>query len=237
MKNSEVAIIVFHEYLGSNKTMKHINSLTQKGFVIECPNILGHGTRYEDLENVKYTDWINQIEEIYFNLRNNYKAIFVVGFSFGGLLALYLAQKYSNQITGMILINNFLFPTLCIYINSFYKKFVRFMPNLKYDMKDQKLNDYVFYGKISSKNCAEVIKLSKIVRKNIKKCTVPTLIFKSKKTHIFDNRNVTKTYKSIMSKHKKLVYLNNTHQADVLDFDKDMIKENIIKFIEGVYYL
>jgi carboxylesterase len=66
-----------------------------------APLLPGHGTRVEDLNQVKWTDWTAAAEEALAELQARCSSVFVAGLSMGGLVTLYLASRHP-EVAGIV---------------------------------------------------------------------------------------------------------------------------------------
>ena len=107
--NSKIGVLVIHGFTSTTSSVLYLGEqLRDAGFNVELPSLSGHGTTWQDLNRVKYQDWINDVEEALNKLKKRASKIFVAGLSMGGPLALYLAQNHP-ELLGIILINHALF--------------------------------------------------------------------------------------------------------------------------------
>jgi carboxylesterase len=70
--------------------------LNERGLTVMAPLLPGHGTKVEDLNEVRWTDWTAAAENALAELRARCKHVFVAGLSMGGLLTLYLASRHTE---------------------------------------------------------------------------------------------------------------------------------------------
>jgi carboxylesterase len=64
------------------------------GFTVAGALLPGHGTLPQDLNHVRWQDWVQTGEETYQQLKARCQSVFVGGESMGGVLALYLASQH-----------------------------------------------------------------------------------------------------------------------------------------------
>ena len=73
----------------------------QIGATVWLPSLKGFGTKPEDLDNVSFSDWLNDARVGVDRLKTSCEKIILLGHSFGGLLALLLAAE--NQSIGAVI--------------------------------------------------------------------------------------------------------------------------------------
>ena len=65
----------------------------QTNATVSVPALKGFGTKPEDLYEVTFDDWMDDVKGALHRLQENCTSIAVIGHSFGGLLALLLAAQ------------------------------------------------------------------------------------------------------------------------------------------------
>ncbi len=206
--------------------------LADKGFNVECPRLTGHGTDWRELNKVSYKDWINDAETAYSTLKKDSDKVFVAGLSMGGALALYLEEVHP-EIAGGILINHaIVFDDIRLFFVPILKYIMKSTPAIASDIKDPAQKELA-YDRTPTGGVHEVLKLAKIVRKNLKKVNQPQLLFKSKEDHVVPGKNVDYTMDRISSSQKIVYWLSNSYHVATMDFEKDFINEKTLEFIEN----
>ncbi|GLO64978.1 dienelactone hydrolase family protein [Oceanobacillus kimchii] len=111
-KNSDTVIIVIHEIYGINQHIESFCKLLSKfSFDVICPNLLQQDTPYDYseeevayrnfMENVGFTDASQKIKDIVSDVTDNYRKIFIIGFSVGATVAWLCSEEESvNGIVG-----------------------------------------------------------------------------------------------------------------------------------------
>nr|MDA3814364.1 alpha/beta hydrolase [Candidatus Cloacimonadota bacterium] len=103
---SKVGVLVIHGITSTISSMEYLaKRFADAGYNVELPGLTGHGTIWQDMQNLKYTDWVDDLENSLKKLNERCSKIFLCGLSLGGGLALYLSGKHP-EITGTILINH-----------------------------------------------------------------------------------------------------------------------------------
>lgn len=166
----------------------------------------------KNLSKVKYEEWINYSEEkLRWLIDNNYRSIYLIGHSMGGVIATYLATKYKEV-----------------------KKLVLAAPAFQYlKVENEKLKisssikstpDIVkTYGR--NEIISRLLKLNPLVLKEFttlikkyynitKELNCPVLIIQGKKDNIVPLSSSRHVYNTVNSEIKKIVYVENlTHDV------------------------
>ncbi|MFZ7945911.1 dienelactone hydrolase family protein [Neobacillus sp. 19] len=109
--HSDTAVIVVHEIYGINHHMKHIcKLLSEKNVDVICPNLLNQEEPFEYvqeevayqnfIENVGFLNASDKIKRIVGEIRDNYKKIYIVGFSVGATIAWLCSEE--KGLDGMV---------------------------------------------------------------------------------------------------------------------------------------
>ena len=93
---SKNEFFLIHGYTGSTSDFNKLPIKLNKTFNanVRVPLLVGHGIHVSHLDKYSFKDYLTQVEgELKKDLRKGRKIV-VIGYSFGGQLALYLASKY-----------------------------------------------------------------------------------------------------------------------------------------------
>ena len=230
---SEVGVLVIHGLTSTTSSMKFLaEQFADAGYNVELPGLAGHGTKWQDMNSVKYADWVDDVEKALKKLQERCSKIFLCGLSLGGELALYLTGKHP-EITGTILINHTSkFTNPKFWFVPFLNKFIRSVPAIASDIKDQNSKEFA-YDKTPTNGINEMLKLIKEVNKIQSNILQPCLIFKSKEDHAVPKISATFTMKKLGSRDKELIWLENSYHVAPLDYDKELIAKKSIEFIQN----
>ena len=228
---SDVGVLVIHGLTSTTSSMKFLaEQFADAGYNVELPGLAGHGTKWQDMNSVKFTDWIDDMEKALKKLQERCSEIFLCGLSLGGELALYLTGKHP-EITGTILINHTSkFTNPKFWFVPFLTKIIRSVPAIASDIKDPNSNE-IAYNRTSTNGINEMLKLIKKVNKLQSNILQPCLIFKSKEDHAVPKISATYTMKKLGSKDKELIWLENSYHVAPLDYDKELIANKSKEFI------
>lgn len=90
--DGQVGVVCVHGFTGTPYEMGYLgHRLHAAGYSVHGLKLPGHGTRVEDLDETRWTDWANAVEDAFDTMRLLCDRVAVVGQSLGGLLSLHLA--------------------------------------------------------------------------------------------------------------------------------------------------
>ena len=99
------AVILFHGMTGTPSEMQELAAaLHSSGFDCFAPRLSGHDLSIEELANVSLDLWLKDAERM-IETTKEYRSVYVVGQSFGALLALHLLLKYPDSIKAGVLLS------------------------------------------------------------------------------------------------------------------------------------
>lgn len=94
-EDGSAACLLLHGFSGSPAEVRLLGEyLAARGFAVKAPLLPGHGTQPEDLRHTRWPQWVRAAEVELAALQARYGKVHVVGFSMGGLVALYLAAHH-----------------------------------------------------------------------------------------------------------------------------------------------
>ena len=84
-----ITVVLVHGYTGSPAEMSLLaDALYEKGFAVEAPLLVGHGTCLEDLMPVQPRQWLEQIDAVVDRLLAKGQRVVLAGLSLGSILAI-----------------------------------------------------------------------------------------------------------------------------------------------------
>ncbi|GGA80101.1 alpha/beta hydrolase [Ornithinibacillus halotolerans] len=231
-EGNEIGVLISHGFTGTTQSMRYIGErIAKSGYTVYGPRLTGHGTHPEDMERASYKDWIATVEGALEKLKETCSTIFVVGLSMGGTLALYLAENHPN-IAGIMPINAAInMSEFATYYQGLKEEGARFVPGIGSDIKKEGIKELA-YEQTPVKSMGDLLTLMNMVRENLTKITVPTLVLSSTVDHVVPPENSQEIYKNISSEEKRMVTLENSYHVATLDNDKELIAKECVAFIE-----
>lgn len=254
-KNSDVrrAVLLFHGMTGSPYEMKKYGQyLHSLGYDVYCDSLPGHGDKVEEIYTVTYKDWLEYSYSKFKELKARYDEVFLSGLCLGAVLAVAVAQKYPNEVSGIIALSTTLFldgwrlPWYKILIPLGLSTIVRFYytyPECEpHGIKNERTRSIV--KKLLEKGdvgmndfpmtCIfELLKLSRYVRKKdlLKKVITPILFIHSEEDDLTSKKSAEVVYNGISSEDKNMIILKDSYHMVLYDNEKEFVFETAGKFL------
>jgi carboxylesterase len=230
-----IGVLLVHGFTGSPASMKPwAHALAEQGYAVEVPLLPGHGTRWQDLNQVSWTQWYDEAAAAFDRLRAECDAVVVAGMSMGGSVALRIAEERGDQVSGIVLVNAFLSSSRKELVALPVLKYV--VPSLRGVVNDIKKpgQDEHGYPRLPLKGLSAVTAMWKQVVPDLKKVTQPLLYFRSRTDHVIDPSSGPTVLRGVASVDVEERLLENSYHVATLDHDAEQIHTESAAFIARV---
>jgi len=206
--------------------------LAGQGITALGVRLKGHGTAIDDLHSCTYQDWVDSAEEGLARLKEHCSSVFCAGLSMGGVITMRLARLHPEEIKGAIV--------MCSPYKMRGPKFI-FVPLLKYFIKKLPIGPRaisdpepveVKYLYHSIPAVHQLMKMMAVVRNDLPSIKQPVLIFGGRLDWVVDSRDPGLYYEKVGSEQKELVWLENSQHVAVVDYDREIIYQKTLEFID-----
>jgi len=230
-----LGVLLLHGFSGSPAGMKPwAHALAERGYAVEVPLLPGHGTRWQDLNKVAWSDWYAEAERAFDRLRAGTEGVVVGALSMGGSLALRLAEERGADVAGLVLVNPF--------VSSTRKELAllpllkRVVPSFKGVVNDIKKpgQDEVGYPRLPLRGLGEVTTMWRSVVPDLPKVTQPLLYFRSAVDHVIDASSSPTVLRAVSSRDVEERILEESYHVATLDNDAPQIFEESAAFVARV---
>lgn len=198
--------------------------LEEEGYQVICPVLAGHTGRRRDLKGVNYKQWVSSAEEGLKELLSTCEEVYLIGFSMGGLISLYLATRY--KVSGVITLNSPIF----------YWDVKRIALNILEDIKLKKLDNTRRY--LSSSKSFPIsalfnfrILLSK-AKPLLKEVHCPVFIAQALEDDTVRTSSASFLTKNIASQQKVTKYYEKSGHLILWSKSADQVINDVIQFVE-----
>lgn len=226
------AILLIHGFAGGNYDYNSLGNDLElyNSFDVFTFTLPGHERMI--IDKVTRKDWIKKAEdEIEKIINANYKEVYVIGHSMGGVIASHLASKY-KEVKKLVLaapaFHYLAFKGDKVDVIESIKK----LPNLFKNYAPEEVLSRIF--KIPAPTIKEFMKLVEEHTKDIKDITCPTLILHGEKDDIVPVDSVQYVYDNIKSKSVILIELHSLTHDLFMNDRYDKVRDIIVKFFRSI---
>lgn len=229
IEGNKTGILLCHGFNGTPQSVRYLGEkLANEGYTVQALRLTGHGSTVEEMENAKYEDWLNDLLAAYQSLKKQCDRVFVMGQSMGGALALQLAAKVKCD--GLITINAAL--TVPEYEQLVKETPLKYIDENQPDIKDPQAIE-ITYDQVPLQAIHELIQTMKETKKQLPLVECPILLFHSIDDHVVPISSSYEIFEQVNSIEKIFISLKNSYHVASLDFDKDKIVNESIRFIQN----
>lgn len=229
-----VGCLLIHGFTGAPAEMRPMGEfLSAHGLTVSGILLPGHGTQVEDMERTTWRDWAGAAEEGWKELQAQCPVVFVGGLSMGGLLTLYLGERYPVRgliaMAAAIRVTSRLFPLAPI-----AKHFLRYVakePPEKSDYVDPETFHRLWsYEVYPTRSAHEMMKLMRQVRPQLRRIRAPMLIVQGDQDSLVPPASAQELYGAVGSEHKELLLVHSGHCVTV-DAERERVWQTALDFI------
>lgn len=231
-EGGKTGVLVVHGFTGCTQSMLPLaEGLAAAGYTVTGPRLPGHGTSVKDMSTRKWDEWTGEAEKSLQDLADRCDNVFVTGLSMGGTITCYLGGRYADKLAGIMPINaavarlNPLMP-----LTPLAKYVLKTIPGVGSDIKDPAVEESC-YDKVPVPAAAELHALMKLTKRDLARITEPILVFTSRDDHVVPPSNGPYIVDNVSSTDKELVWLENSYHVATLDYDKQLIIDRCVEFI------
>lgn len=236
--DSDTLAVLIHGFTGTPYDLRELgNFLHENNISIKAPLLPGHGSHWHDLTGAGDDDWYHSIEEEIKNYFNEYKKIYLVGYSFGANLALTMAVKYPEKINGIISLG------ISVYLRNewsarialpiFHNLFGKYRKGYIKRKLLEEYEDSGAYATIPTKSVYDFYRyIDRHTKNELPQVKVPTLIIHSQDDKVTHPNSSRFVYQNIGSADKELLILDDVNHNPLNSRTKNEIFSRIVKFIQ-----
>lgn len=232
-EGDQVGVLVVHGFTGTPQSVRAwAEAIAASGRTVLLPRLPGHGTTEDDLQRTGPTDWVGEAEMSLRGLFERCHTIFVCGLSMGGTITLDLAERFADRVSGIVVVNPSVFSTdprrhLAPLIGRLPLK----LKGVANDVADPSQKELA-YAKVPTMAAGKLLAYQEAVKRNLAAVRAPALIFTSRQDHVVDPANGPYITEHISSIDKENVHLEKSYHVATLDYDRDLIFQRTVAFID-----
>lgn len=224
------AVLLCHGFTGTPTTMRFwAEDLARRGYTVRVPRLPGHGTRWQEMNRVAWSDWVDCVDDAYRALAASYERVAVCGLSMGGALALRLAELHP-EIAGVCLVNPAIYATDPQW--RFLPAYARVVPARSAPGSDVAQIQFpgvtaeqLSYDFSPLPAAVQMWDMWRVVRSDLHRVTQPLLVFASEEDHVVDPSSVALIRTGVSTPAPEVVMLHDSYHVATVDRDAPMIFE------------
>lgn len=231
-----IGCLMIHGFTGAPTEMRPMGEfLAGKGLTVLGVRLPGHGTRIEDMDAARWSDWTDAVEEGLAKLKAQCQHVFVAGLSMGGLLTLYLGERH--EVAGLIPMaaavkqSNPLLPLAPVF--KYVVRGLRKSNPTDADFVDpETYNKLWSYDMYPTRGAHELLKLQRQVRPHLGEITAPILIVQGEQDNMVAPHTAREIFDAVGSETKELMMVQDSGHIVTLDAGHQQVWERVYAFIE-----
>ena len=234
MSKTPIGALILHGFTDRLDSMKIIESaIAGMELPIRLPILRGHGAESpEALRGVTWQDWVADAEAALQDLLEQTEKVIVIGYSLGGLVALTLAAKHSDNLDSLILaaapvqLNSPLAPGRPLHfltplLKRLFKKWD--MPPVYVDTERVKFHTSYSWAPMDA--ITSLLEFSVVTRTHLHEVAVPALILQSHNdsTAAPESANIIYNKIATPSDEKQIVWFEKTEHEMFRDLEREAV--------------
>lgn len=240
--NSKVGVLMIHGFTSTPHQFKELSQfLSSSGFTVYAPLVAGHGTSPEEMLKTTSKDWSASVKSAYLKLKEKAEKVVIIGNSFGGNLAFWLAKEMKeDDMLGIVSLGT---PITLRYqaliearyhlygwAKKYYKKPMRVYKTDYTDMMDE-----VTYPVIPVKCLGEFLRFIKNETiPNLDKVKVPVFVAHANIDPVVHPKSAEYIYENLGSYFKRMHWIeSNCHDLSADKNSKGLFEE-VLGFIKEI---
>jgi carboxylesterase len=234
-------VVAFHGFTGTaSEMMPVLDRLTRKGRAVDAALLPGHGTRVENLQDLRYEDWLEGARHRMRTAVSRYGRVVLAGFSLGSLLALELASERPQGLAGLIVMGNALslqphdgIPLALAARLGQRLPDTYMLKAFPGDLLDRaQMGRLVTYDRHPVRAAVEVYRAGYRVRLLVGRVTCPTLILHGRRDHVCPWRNATWLADHLGTRDVSVRIFERSAHALALDYEREEVARETIAFVD-----
>ncbi|MHA6803081.1 alpha/beta hydrolase [Salinifilum ghardaiensis] len=231
----EIGVVLCHGFTSTPQSMRPWGEhLHAAGYTVTCPLLPGHGTRWQELNRTRWTDWYGAVEDALLQLRTRCSAVAVAGQSMGGALALRLAQQHPD-VAGVLLVN----PSVATWQrgNRLLPVVSRVVPALRGisgDIAKPGAHE-IAYDRLPLRAANSLRGLWRQVRADLPTVHQPVVVYRSTIDHVVEPANARIVLNGVGSQDRSEAVLPNSHHVATLDHDAPTVFSGSVEFLHRIH--
>ncbi len=227
-------VLVLHGFTGNPSSMRPIaEACAAAGHAVEMPRLSGHGTKVEDMLDRTWGDWTSEVAAAYDELAARCDHVVVVGLSMGGALTAWIGTQRPD-VAGLVFINAAAEPApdMKAMIQGMLDQGETLMDGIGSDVADPDVTESA-YTQTPLPPLRSMFDGIEAMQDDLAGITAPALIMNSPQDHVVAPSNADHLATTLGGPVER-VTLERSYHVATIDFDRDLIIEQVLAFVDRV---
>jgi carboxylesterase len=237
------ACLIVHGFNSSTRENRDMGRyLADQGFTALGIRLPGHATTPADMRRVRWTDWLAEVEDGYYLLKDSCEKIFIMGQSLGGVLTMTAASRYPyDGVIGISTPFGLLQGKMARLARPGLIKFASlFAPEINKPPLNDNPNelderapgvDLDPYPRYVTRALAEVLELVRQMQAGLPQITAPLLLIQGRHDSVVEKDAIRWFGERVASKRIDTLWLENTGHVVTLSDEREVAFRTIADFI------
>jgi carboxylesterase len=236
----ETGCLLTHGFTASPQEVHRLGAhLAQHGYTVLGVRLFAHGTKVEDMNRARWTDWLASVEDGYHLLANQCERFFFIGSSVGGSLSLILARSFPPA--GVVTLSTPIQlppdPRL-ERIKPILKPLSRLLsaipkgPPTWHDPQAQE--ERVAYTAYPLRAILELEALLAAMRAALPQVRVPAFLMHSKNDRFIPPDHMQQIYEGLGTADKTMAWVEDSSHVITCDAEREKVFRKVTEFIQRV---
>lgn len=226
-----IGILMIHGFTATPVEVRMVaERLHPHGYTVSAPLLPGHGTHPDDLNRVRWQDWVAKAEESYQQLKQTCQKVYLLGESMGALVALYLAAEH-REAEGVIASA----PAIRLQISPVQKAALPLISLFRASTPKGGLDassNWQGYPVNPLKGVQQLFRFQKEVERRLPEIVQPILVLMGRHDTTVHPEAGKFILERVSSPYKSLVWFENSSHVILIDQEVDAAAERIERFIQ-----
>ena len=237
--SSPTGVLVVHGFTGNPSSMTHqAKAFAAAGHHVEQPRLPGHGTTLADMQTTDWFDWSGETAAAYDRLVERADRVVVIGLSMGGTLALWtgLQRVDDGRLKGLICVNAATMPQppdVVEMLEDMLSDGIEVSPAIGNDIANPDETEISYEGT----PLRQLMSLNKDglapITDRFAELRIPVLVLSSSADHVVPPESSVHL-RDTAGGDVEFVTLERSFHVATQDYDRDLINERSLAFIERV---
>jgi carboxylesterase len=233
--DGQIGVVCVHGFTGTPYEVRYLGErLHAEGFSVHGVRLPGHGTRIEDLDETRWTEWADAVEDAFDSMRMLCERVAVVGQSLGGLLSLHLAAHRTDVAAVATLAAPLWLDGLAGKVAAWAERGtlpVRRIPKLGgSDIRDRRARaENPCYDAIPTRALGELLRFMHVVDAELPSVSCPVLVLHGRRDHTAPLACAARIADAVRARRTRI--LPDSFHLIAADVERDVVAAEVVNHL------